>query len=424
MKIIMELLRNKKQIKRKTSWSTNILLLTALMYNVFVFVTCVNPPQSITEVEEVEITEDLIQAVRRYDDIKPFHNGFALVTKQNENESVLYFGFINTKGEEVVPCNKYGMSYEDYYICNGGQGEINSKFEDGLAAVCRNGKWGFVDTTGAEVIPCQYENGWNCSIDWESVFSEGLAAVCRNGKWGFIDTTGAEVIPCQYDDADDFSEGLAVVGRTNNLGLVKMGYVNTKGEEIIPCQYDLAYRFSEGLAPVMCDGKMGFINMKGEIIIPLQYEGANSFHDGLSKVERNGKCGFINKKGNIVIPFQYDFYGVDDFSNGMARIGQTWEKQGFINTIGENVIPCLYDDVKSFSEGLAAVCRDGKYGFINTKGDVIIPFQYDHAESFSEGTAVVSLYFGDESVRTGLIDKKGHSTFTQTDWNEYKLANK
>lgn len=161
-----------------------------------------------------------------------------------------------------------------------------------------------------------------------------------------------------------------------------------------------------------------------KISIHLQYEGANSFHDGLSKVERNGKCGFINKKGNIVIPFQYDFYGVDDFSNGMARIGQTWEKQGFINTIGENVIPCLYDDVKSFSEGLAAVCRDGKYGFINTKGDVIIPFQYDHAESFSEGTAVVSLYFGDESVRTGLIDKKGHSTFTQTDWNEYKLANK
>ena len=50
-----------------------------------------------------------------------------------------------------------------------------------------------------------------CLYDDIGDFSEGLARVCREGKYGFVDKTGREVVSCQYDDAGDFSEGLARV---------------------------------------------------------------------------------------------------------------------------------------------------------------------------------------------------------------------
>jgi hypothetical protein len=42
-------------------------------------------------------------------------------------------------------------------------------------------------------------------------FCEGMASVCRDGKWEFIDTVGREVVPCMYDGVDDFHEGMARV---------------------------------------------------------------------------------------------------------------------------------------------------------------------------------------------------------------------
>ena len=38
-------------------------------------------------------------------------------------------------------------------------------------------------------------------------FNEGLAAVKKDGKWGYIDETGKTVIPFEYDYAFPFSEG-------------------------------------------------------------------------------------------------------------------------------------------------------------------------------------------------------------------------
>ena len=47
---------------------------------------------------------------------------------------------------------------------------------------------------------------------------------------------------------------------------------------------------------------------------------------------------------------------------------------GFKNEKSEVVIKPEYQDITSFSEGFAAVKKDGKWGYINTKGEVIINF--------------------------------------------------
>lgn len=75
---------------------------------------------------------------------------------------------------------------------------------------------------------------------------------------------------------------------------------------------------------------------------------------------------------------------------------------GFINESGEEMIKPDYEEVSLFSEGLAAVQKDGKYGYINKAGKVIIPFAYDDAEAFKNNTAIVR-----KQDKSGLIGRRG-----------------
>ncbi len=72
-----------------------------------------------------------------------------------------------------------------------------------------------------------------------------------------------------------------------------------------------------------------------------------------------------------------------------------------------------YDEIGVFSEGLAAVKKDGKWGYINTKGEVAIPITIDTQYSvgrFSGGVAYV--VDEDRSYGFRLIDTNGKTVFT------------
>lgn len=79
-----------------------------------------------------------------------------------------------------------------------------------------------------------------------------------------------------------------------------------------------------------------------------------------------------------------------------------------------------YDQIDAFSEGLAAVRRDGKWGYINLKGEEVIPCQFSDEfppGQFSEGLACVVDDRSDEdkklwNKRVGFINKKGEFVIT------------
>lgn len=62
---------------------------------------------------------------------------------------------------------------------------------------------------------------------------------------------------------------------------------------------------------------------------------------------------------------------------------------GFLNTVGILVVAPVFDDVTTFSEGLAAVNQRGKWGYIDHSGKVIIPLNYKSAWAFHEHKARV-----------------------------------
>lgn len=103
-------------------------------------------------------------------------------------------------------------------------------------------------------------------------FSEGLALVMKKVQYGFIDTTGNAVIPLQYDYTGDFSKGLAFVKRKDNWG-----FIDKTRKEVIPLTYERVDKFSGGLAAAMLNGKYGYIDKTGNVKVPLQYEDRGYF---------------------------------------------------------------------------------------------------------------------------------------------------
>jgi hypothetical protein len=92
-------------------------------------------------------------------------------------------------------------------------------------------------------------------------------------------------------------------------------------------------------------------------------------------------------------------------------------KRGYINiNTGHIIIDAEANDYRKawvFSEGLAAVMKDGKIGFINANNEVVIPFQFDYTDKcrmydfgylFHNGYCIMTNNDGD----LGLIDKSGN----------------
>lgn len=65
---------------------------------------------------------------------------------------------------------------------------------EGVALNAANKKFGFIKPDGTQVVPCEYDYTPSCvagdMISSSYRFNEGVAAVRKNGKWGYIDLNG------------------------------------------------------------------------------------------------------------------------------------------------------------------------------------------------------------------------------------------
>jgi hypothetical protein len=255
-------------------------------------------------------------------------------------------------------------------------------------------KCGYIDTAGREVIPARWEEA--------DVFSEGLAVVRSKGKYGYIDRTGKTVIAAHWGTAGPFSEGRAWV--TDGSGF---GCIDTSGKVVSFPQWDFASDFSEGRAQIQSNGKFGFIDRSGNVIIPPIWEGAHRFSEGMALVGANLHGSnpiyrFIDLQGQIVVSDQQQHIAEwSGFSERLSplKIGGKW---GVMTMDWRLVIPPKFDWIGAFSEGLAAVGLDKQVGYIDRGGTLAIPARWDFGGEFSGGVAQVTL-----QSKRGVIDRLG-----------------
>ena len=169
-----------------------------------------------------------------------------------------------------------------------------------------------------------------------------------------------------YDTGTDVTmwgggEQTLLVGRNTENGFVN-GAIDWEGNTVIPVVYLYVDFFSEGLAAVRDEkNDMGYVNRKGEPVIPTQFKTTRAFSDGLAVVEKKDDTyAYIDKTGKIVIDAS-KYRDVDSFSEGMARVwkveGNT-RRCGFIDKTGKEVIPCQYDWVGHFIDGVTYVLQN------------------------------------------------------------------
>ena len=223
-------------------------------------------------------------------------------------------------------------------------------------------------------------------------FLGGYAVYEYEGKKGVIDTAGEVLLKAAYDEIRiplKTSEGFPVRVANQVYLISEKGYKIAQPET----EYQELGILSDKRYLVKQDGKYGYLTEDLEPCTQFQWEDATNYRDGIAAVKSGGKWAFINKKGEFLTEYIYLDVKRDEqnFCSGQGRI---WVQDAtgyhLLDTELKEVSQDTYEDVRFFaSEQPCAVCKDGKWGFLNTNGELILTCQYEEADSFSIGYAPV-----------------------------------
>jgi len=187
------------------------------------------------------------------------------------------------------------------------------------------------------------------------------------------------------------------------------------------------------LKPAERNSRWGYVNSAGQFIIKPKYFAAQPFKEGLGLVVtqklwqplgseygefRLAQITYIDHSGHE-IRASISVRRAASFSGGLAvvvpdtvlRAKGGCAKGGYLNSTGDWAIKPQFDDLKDFSEGLAAVnlganCgMGGKWGYIDKDGKVAIGVKFLFAGQFHNGRACVAEKRGEEEAvdRSGTI---------------------
>jgi len=369
----------------------------------------------------------------KYTNVVDFDNGIAAVGigKLNIEESFQYiedekFALIDKKGnyqseflfKEVLPfknglARAIDLSTRNWgWIDTKGNWKIEPKFnqivsdfdEAGMAIVSEeNGSWGrsngVINQMGIYIIPPEYY-----SI---SPFVNNLTLVSKYEgesykiKFGYFNRKGKVVIPIIYDEAESFSNGVALVGRLNDFNQMEFSYLDAYGKEKFPFRYEFAYSFKESIAFVKEKGKYKLIKLNGEKLNGNSFDFVENFNNSpYALVSNEGFWGAIDKNGMAIVPIIYDSIGKND--NGFICLKN--DKRSYINFKGEitkveNIkqfaIPFsalttdslsannmkVYDYTEYYTRDSSAYCKifklNNKYAIFDKDGRQLTPFDYE-----------------------------------------------
>lgn len=120
----------------------------------------------------------------------------------------------------------------------------------------------------------------------------------------------------------------------------------------------------------------------------------------------------IDKNGQFLCAEPWD--SIETYSQSDLLLVEKDGKFGFINRLGEVAIPVVYDNARSFSDGVALVMQAEKAFWIDETGAVVLerPAEY---KSYNFRRGVVCIV--DENGLYGLMDKQG-IIITLCQWEE------
>jgi hypothetical protein len=251
--------------------------------------------------------------------------------------------------------------------------------------VVQDGKYGYIDHNGGIAIKPQFS--------WGTDFEDGFAAVYICGRMAWIDETGKLMSrrPANTHKLQPKHDG------------ARVGFADPSGRFRIRPIFDEGLPFSDGLAAVRERDLWGFIDSRGREVIPPMFKSAFYFRDGVATAETDGGSVLIDETGKVIARGFEFTHGI--VAEGRVPVGRN-DKYGYLDLRGNIAIPLTYDDIDTFSRGVASVKKGEKWGYIDKDNHTAIPFMFDLAGPFANGLAPARI--GND---TGFIDRSGKFAF-------------
>lgn len=388
----------------------------------------------------------------QYNELKMFTAGQAVAVRNGK------YGVVSMNGGETVP-----LQYDNITPLNALGHEIlnyavKEKLTDTFRAyrVEKQGKYGLVAWNGKELLPPVYEEVAIATLNGRAyVFAQ------KAGKTGLYSQAGKEIIPPRYeqllpagksnagftyyatDAAMPFAEQMvrAVNGKYN-------GFFSLDGRELVPLRYEEVRWESNGLLLLKNGDTTTIADATGRIVRPPAYRryyyavatdrlveagdggyrltdlagrelyrweswslrevqnavgDSSCFYSGLMKTGGyENQNLFIDRNGKEV-RFSA-FTRVEPFYMGLAVAFKN-NKVGFIDSLGREVIPVKYDDIRNLadrSNEYKKVRLNDRYGVISRTGKTLLPPEYDNITPAGDGYFIFSL-----NNKAGLADSTG-----------------
>lgn len=172
------------------------------------------------------------------------------------------------------------------------------------------------------------------------------AVIQREDQYGIIDLNGKLLADVEYKNIYNFGENYM------------MEKTIPEYEEEFGCEWEV-YWLNE-------DGKVQADVGSGEIFLTYYY-----YHEG-------DVCaaGYIEDNSTETMPVQQSEQLADEDSSPESFLDNLDGKYA-IEDEGRLVTDFVYDECGSESEGLLAVCKNGKWGYVDKQGNIVIPIEYD-----------------------------------------------
>ncbi|WPP49014.1 WG repeat-containing protein [Catalinimonas niigatensis] len=320
-----------------------------------------------------------------YQDIKPSSEGFFAAKRKN------YWGYLNTKGEEVIPCQYLSAS----------------PFRQSRASVDFIDGQGIIDTFGQWTIkPFKYRGA---SLNLERIHDDlyvfsTKAHRYEAAKYGLVNNEGEEI----YVSSHQLINNGHTVWERNDQG--KYGLINYAGARILETKYDTISALQEGTVyTFQKEGNYGIMSKQGKILVDLSnnFQELYTMSNHYLGVKIEEKFGFVDTLGRLRIANRYD--SISHFKSNMAAI-KLLNRWGYIDRSEHLVVQPHFEKAYPFIDGLAIVRKEGKYGMVNKKGETIVPNEYDKISPSIEGRYLVEKYKDGSKQQTlvGLVSSDGH----------------
>jgi hypothetical protein len=294
----------------------------------------------------------------QFDGVKPFENGYAQLTNNNNS------GIVDKSGKIVVP-----LQYE----CRG-------NYSCGLVLISQGyERYNYVDASGKLLNQSYYKSA--------SSFVNGMGTLQdNNGEWYWIDNKGNIIKSLGrfsgFGYYSDLKDDMILVSEAG-----MKGFLNSQGQEVISKKYEDAFSFSEGLAAVKQNGSWGYIDKNGNWVTQPKFTYVVEFTNGYASVKDNNKLyGIIDKKGNLIMQ-HFSKWGLG-VSNNVVLTEIEKNRQVYLNLDGSKFIEQEFESAQMYSEELATAKLNGKWCVLDKTGKIIPETDLFFIGMFKEGVAI------------------------------------